>query len=406
MDTLTPQIIAALAAVAFIAGFIDAIAGGGGLITVPALALAGLSPVQAVATNKLQASFGSGAAALTFYRAGHLRLGPVWPGLVLAALGSAIGASALTYAPRDAMRVALPIVIGAVALYFALSPRLSDAASRPRLKRPAFVATVVPLVGFYDGVFGPGAGSFYMLGAYLALTLTEVTGDVFLATALGIPLAVAFGAAIEWAFVRHLYARDHLQQVLLTFALILIFNELQRIVWGSYPHGVPAPSYLAGSVKLTEGLTYPVYRLALTAICAALAGGMFFVIQKTRVGRLIRAGESNREMTELLGFDASRLYRLVFAAGTALAALAGMLAAPVESVYPGIGERVLIISFVVVVIGGIGSIRGAFLGALAIGVADALGKVFLPNLAGVVVYALMAAVLVVRPGGLFGRMVR
>lgn len=256
------------------------------------------------------------------------------------------------------------------------------------------------------GVINLAHGSFYMLGAYLALTLTELTGDVFLATALGIPLAVAFGAAIEWAFVRHLYKRDHLQQVLLTFALILIFNEVQRIAWGSYPHSVPAPSYLSGSVKLTEGLTYPVYRLALTALCAALAGAMFFVIQKTNIGRLIRAGESNREMTELLGFDATRLYRLVFAAGTALAALAGMLAAPVESVYPGIGERILIISFVVVVIGGIGSIRGAFIGAIAIGIADALGKVFLPSLAGVVVYALMAAILVVRPGGLFGRMVR
>jgi branched-chain amino acid transport system permease protein len=240
----------------------------------------------------------------------------------------------------------------------------------------------------------------------LALTLTELTGDVFLATALGIPIAVAFGALIEWAFVRHLYKRDHLQQVLLTFALILIFNEVQRIGWGSYPHSVPAPAWLSGSIKITDHLTYPVYRLALTAICAVLAGGLFFVIQKTRVGRLIRAGESNREMTELLGFDATRLYRLVFAAGTALAALAGMLASPVESVYPGIGERVLIISFVVVVIGGIGSIRGAFLGAIAIGIADALGKVFLPQLAGVVVYGLMAAVLVVRPGGLFGRMVR
>ena len=256
------------------------------------------------------------------------------------------------------------------------------------------------------GVINLAHGSFYMLGAYLALTLTETTGDVFLACLLGVPLAVAFGWVIERAFVRHLYKRDHLQQVLLTFALILIFNELQRILWGSHPHGVPAPSYLSGSIRLTDQLTYPVYRLALTAICAALAAAMFFVIQKTRVGRLIRAGESNREMTELLGFDSSRLYALVFATGTALAALAGMLAAPVESVYPGIGERILIISFVVVVIGGIGSIKGAFLGALAIGIADALGKVFLPSLAGVVVYALMASVLVVRPGGLFGRVIR
>lgn len=256
------------------------------------------------------------------------------------------------------------------------------------------------------GVINLAHGSFYMLGAYLALTLTEATGDVFLACLLGIPLAVVFGWAIERLFVRRLYGRDHLQQVLLTFALILIFNELQRILWGNYPHSVPAPTWASGSIRLTDSLSYPVYRLLLTAICAGLAGAMFVVIRKTRVGRLIRAGESNREMTELLGFDSARLYGLVFATGTALAALAGMLAAPVESVYPGIGERILIISFVVVVIGGIGSLEGAFIGALAIGIADALGKVFLPDFAGVLVYALMATVLVVRPAGLFGRTIR
>ena len=256
------------------------------------------------------------------------------------------------------------------------------------------------------GVINLAHGSFYMLGAYLALSLTGLVGNVFLAALLGIPLAVLFGAAIEWAFVRHLYARDHLQQVLLTFALILIFNEIQRIAWGSHPHSVPVPPLFSGSIRLTDTLAYPVYRLVLTGVCAVLAATLFLVVRKTKVGRLIRAGESNREMTELLGFDARRLYRLVFAAGTALAALAGMLAAPVESVYPGIGERVLIISFVVVVIGGIGSLEGALVGALAIGIADALGKVFLPSFAGVVVYALMAAVLVARPGGLFGRVVR
>ena len=253
------------------------------------------------------------------------------------------------------------------------------------------------------GIINLSHGSFYMLGAYMALTLTGATGDIFLATALGIPLAVAFGAAIEWLFIRHLYDRDHLQQVLLTFALILIFNEMQRILWGSYPHSVPTPAYLAGSIRLTDTLSYPVYRLALTGVCLALALGMIAVIQKTKAGRLIRAAESNREMVELLGYDTRIIYRAVFAAGTALAAAAGILAAPVESVYPGIGERILIISFVVVVIGGIGSVRGAFLGAIAIGVADAFGKVFLPSLAGAIVYALMAAVLVVRPTGLFGR---
>ena len=253
------------------------------------------------------------------------------------------------------------------------------------------------------GVINLSHGSFYMLGAYLSLTLTSWLGDIFLALAAGIPLAFLFGAAIEWLFIRHLYGRDHLQQVLLTFGLILVFNEVQRIVWGTQPHSVPIPSYLSGSVRLTEVLSYPVYRLAVAGICILLAFGMMSVIQRTRVGQMIRAGESNREMVEALGIDTRLLYRFVFAAGVALAAAAGIVAAPVETVYPGIGERVLIISFVVVVIGGIGSIKGAFVGALLIGLADAFGKVFFPQFASVVVYALMAAVLIARPGGLFGR---
>lgn len=253
------------------------------------------------------------------------------------------------------------------------------------------------------GVINLSHGSFYMLGAYLALSLTGMTGDVFLATALGIPVAFVAGYLIEWLFIRHLYDRDHLQQVLLTFALILVFNEVQQVVWGSYPHAIPAPSYLADSVRLMPGLSYPVYRLALMAICLALALAMMFVIQKTRIGRMIRAAESNREMVEALGFDSRLIFRLVFAAGVVLAATAGMLAAPVESAYPGIGDRVLITSFVVVVIGGIGSIRGAFIGSLLIGLTDAFGKVFLPQFSSIIIYALMALVLVVRPAGLFGR---
>lgn len=253
------------------------------------------------------------------------------------------------------------------------------------------------------GVINLSHGSFYMLGAYMALSLTGLTGDIFLALALGIPIAFLFGMAIEWLFIRHLYDRDHLQQVLLTFALILVFNEIQQSVWGSHPLSIPTPPYLSASIKITEGLSYPVYRLALMLICLALALLMVFVIQKTRVGRLIRAAESNREMVEALGFDARILFRLVFAAGVALAATAGILAAPVESAYPGIGDRVLIISFVVVVIGGIGSIRGAFVGSLLIGLADAFGKVFAPQFSAIIIYALMALVLVMRPAGLFGR---
>jgi branched-chain amino acid transport system permease protein len=253
------------------------------------------------------------------------------------------------------------------------------------------------------GIINLSHGSFYMLGAYLSLTLTSLTGDIFLSLALGIPIAFLFGAAIEWLFIRHLYERDHLQQVLLTFGLILVFNELQRILWGTFPHSVPIPSYLSGSVKLFGLMSYPVYRIAVAALCVALALAMMFVIQRTKIGRIIRAGESNREMVEALGIDTRLLFRFVFAAGVSLAAAAGMIAAPIDSVYPGIGEPVLIISFVVVVIGGIGSVRGAFIGALLIGLADAFGKMYLPQFASVMVYALMAAVLVTRPGGLFGR---
>ncbi|MGE0524196.1 MAG: branched-chain amino acid ABC transporter permease [Variibacter sp.] len=264
-------------------------------------------------------------------------------------------------------------------------------------------ASGLTLVFGIMGVINLSHGSFYMLGAYGALTLTSMLGDIFLALLVGIPLAFAFGAAIEWLFIRHLYARDHLQQVLLTFGLILIFNELQRIFWGPQPHSVPVPKYLAGNVPISEVMGYPVYRIAVAAICVLLALGMMYVIQHTRIGRMIRAGESNREMLEALGVNTRWLFRFVFAGGVSLAAAAGMVAAPIESVYPGIGEHVLIISFVVVVIGGIGSVRGAFFGALLIGLADAFGKVFLPQAASVLVYALMAAVLVMRPGGLLGR---
>lgn len=262
-------------------------------------------------------------------------------------------------------------------------------------------ASGLTLVFGVMGIINLSHGSFYMLGAYLSLTLTSLTGDVFLALALGLPLAFLFGAAVEWLVIRHLYERDHLQQVLLTFGLILIFNELQRMVWGTRPHSVPIPSYLSGSVRLSEVLSYPVYRLAVAGLCVALALAMMWVIQRTRVGRMIRAGESNREMVEVLGIDTRLLFRFVFAAGVALAAAAGIVAAPIESVYPGIGERILIISFVVVVIGGIGNVRGALFAALLIGLVDTFGKVLFPQAAGLSVYLLMAGILLWRPEGLF-----
>ncbi|MBI1776010.1 MAG: branched-chain amino acid ABC transporter permease [Proteobacteria bacterium] len=246
-------------------------------------------------------------------------------------------------------------------------------------------------------------GSFYMVGAYLAFWLTQRTGELWLAIVLGLPLALALGFAIERVMIRFLYERDHLQQVLLTYGLILILNELQSIVFGNEVHGVPAPKALDFSFRLTDTLSYPAYRVAVSIACLAVAATMYGVIQHTRLGMVIRAGSVNREMVEILGFDVRRLSALVFAAGAGLAAFAGMIAAPLSSVYPGLGDQVLIVCFVVVVIGGIGSIKGAFVAALLVGLADTFGKTFAPGLASVAVYALMVATLLWRPQGLFGR---
>jgi branched-chain amino acid transport system permease protein len=191
--------------------------------------------------------------------------------------------------------------------------------------------------------------------------------------------------------------------VLLTYGLILVFNELQSVIFGNDVHGVPVPAMLQSSIPLTENLSYPVYRLAVSAICLAMVAVMYVVIQKTRLGMSIRAGSVNREMVQSLGINIKLLYAVVFAIGAGLAALAGMIAAPLSSVYPGLGEHVLIVCFVIVVIGGIGSIRGAFIAALLIGLADTFGKVLVPDFASVATYALMAAVLLWRPQGLFGR---
>ncbi len=265
------------------------------------------------------------------------------------------------------------------------------------------IASGLTLVFGIMGVINLAHGAFYMIGAYLAYALTQWSGSLLLAIALGIPLTVLLGLILERCFFAFLYERDHLDQVLLTYGLILIADEVQSVLWGDDPHGVPLPAALDFSIPLTETLSYPVYRLFVSAICLALAGAMYLVIQRTRLGMAIRAGAVNREMVQLLGINIRLLYAIVFAVGISLAAVAGMLAAPIESVYPGMGNQVLIICFVVVVIGGIGSIKGALLGALAIGLTDVFGQVFLPELAGVAVYALMAAVLIWRPAGLFGR---
>lgn len=264
------------------------------------------------------------------------------------------------------------------------------------------IAAGLTLIFGILGVINLAHGSFYMIGAYLAYWLSERTGSLALAVAVALPASLMLGWLVERFAISFLYQRDHLHQVLLTYGLILIFNELQRILWGNDVHGVVLPTALVGVVQLTELQSYPVYRLFISAVCILVAAGMYLVIHGTRIGMMIRAGSSNREMVQLLGIDVGRLFSIVFSAGAALTALAGMLAAPINSVYPGMGENVLIISFVVVVIGGIGSIKGAFIGSMMIGLADTFGKVVVPELSSMVVYALMAAVLLWRPRGLFG----
>ena len=214
-------------------------------------------------------------------------------------------------------------------------------------------------------------------------------------------LAVVFGYLLEWGFVSYLYQRDHLQQVLMTYGLILVFEELRSILVGNDVYGVPIPAFLAGSIPLGDLMQYPVYRLAISGVCLLVAAGLYVIIARTRLGMMVRAGSSNREMVQSLGINIKFLYRVVFAAGVALAVFAGMIAAPVSSVYPNMGAQVLIICFVVVVIGGIGSVRGAFLAALLVGIVDTFGKVLFPQLAGITVYLLMAAILLWKPEGLF-----
>lgn len=265
------------------------------------------------------------------------------------------------------------------------------------------VASGLTLLFGVMGIINLAHGSFYMIGAYLAYWLTGLTGSLWLGILLGLPIALLLGYLLERLAIAYLYKRDHLYQVLLTFALILIFNELQRILWGSDVHSVPIPSLFAGSITLTENQVYPIYRLFISGACIAIAAGMYFVIQKTRLGMMIRAGSSNREMVQALGIHVNRLFAIVFSLGVALAAFAGMVAAPVDSVYPGMGEGVLIISFVIVVIGGTGSIKGAFVGAMLIGLVSTFGKVLVPEMASMTVYALMAMILLWRPQGLFGK---
>jgi branched-chain amino acid transport system permease protein len=250
------------------------------------------------------------------------------------------------------------------------------------------VASGLTLIFGIMGIINLAHGAFYMLGAYLAYWIAGETGSLLVAVAGAVAGTALLGYVIERVLMVRLYARNHLDQVLL---------------WGNDVHGVRIPAAVDHSFQLTETLAFPLYRVILAGICAVLAGVMFWVIQYTRLGMWIRAGASNRDMVAGLGIDIKMLFAIVFAAGAALTGFAGAVAAPLSSVYPGMGDAVIIISFVVVVIGGIGSVKGALLGAILIGLADTFGRVLLPDFASFMVYGVMAGVLLWRPQGLFAR---
>jgi branched-chain amino acid transport system permease protein len=261
-------------------------------------------------------------------------------------------------------------------------------------------------------------GALYMVGAYLTIAAWQWTGSYLLGIVLGLAGALVVGMLVEVTTIRPLYSRDHLDQVLATFGLILFFNELVAIVWGRASLYVALPAWLQGHVRLLPGSSYSAYRLAIIAVGLAVALALWYVVTRTRLGMVIRAGASNRAMVAALGVNIRLLYTLVFGIGAALAGLAGLMAGPIYSVQPGMGELILIQVFVVIVIGGIGSIRGALVGALIVGIVDTMGRAFLkpllaslisppaaeaagPALASMLIYLLMAVVLAVKPAGLF-----
>ncbi|WP_043363084.1 branched-chain amino acid ABC transporter permease [Belnapia sp. F-4-1] len=258
----------------------------------------------------------------------------------------------------------------------------------------------------------------YMLGAYLGASLAAWTGSFWLGLVLALPAALLCGLVLEWLVFRHLYERDHLSQVLATFGVILFLNQAVRAIWGSAPLQMPVPALLEGGVQLMPGLQYPVYRIAILVAGLAVAGLLWLLVERTRVGALVRAGATHAPMVAALGVDIRGLFMLVFGFGAMLAGFAGVMAAPVLSVDPGMGDTVLILAFVVITIGGIGSVRGAFIAALLVGVIETLGRSLLPDLLRLVmaasparqagaalgsmlVYIAMALILAVRPRGLF-----
>jgi len=261
-------------------------------------------------------------------------------------------------------------------------------------------------------------GSLYMIGAYLMASLAQATGSFWVALPLALLATALVGAALEMSVLRRLYERDHMTQVLATFAIILIANEAVRLIWGSQPIMLNAPPGLTGPVELPGGMQYASYRLAIIAVGLAVAVLLYILVTKTRVGMLVRAGASNREMAVAMGVDIRRLFTVVFSIGAALCGLAGAMLGPILAVQVGMGENILILAFVVIVIGGIGSIRGAFVGSLLVGLVDTMGRAMLPiafakmfspqvasnlgpSISSILIYVLMAAVLVFRPQGLF-----
>jgi branched-chain amino acid transport system permease protein len=261
-------------------------------------------------------------------------------------------------------------------------------------------------------------GSLYMIGAYFAATFAAWTGSFVLGALLALVATLLVGMAVEVIVMRRLYGRDHLDHVLGTFGLILFFNEAVRLIWGAEGMSLPLPSWLALPVEILPGISYSAYRLAMIVVTLAVAAFLYVLVMRTRVGMLIRAGASNREMVGALGVNIKLLYTLVFGLGAALAGLAGLMQAPILTVQIGMGENIIILAFVITVIGGIGSVRGSFVAAIFVGVVDTLGRAYFPDLlrlllsneaaataapalSSMLIYLLMAIVLVVKPEGLF-----
>ncbi|MBW7902600.1 MAG: branched-chain amino acid ABC transporter permease [Rhodocyclaceae bacterium] len=279
------------------------------------------------------------------------------------------------------------------------------------------VAGLTLIFGIMD-LINLAHGSLYMIGAYLVATFAQASGSFMLAVALGLVATAIIGMAVEVLVLRGLYKRDHLSQVLATFALILIANETTRAIWGVQPLSLSVPAALSGSVELLPGLHYSTFRLVIIAVGLAVAALLYFVVVRTRVGMLVRAGASNRQMATAMGTNIKWLFTAVFGAGAMLCALAGAMLGPLLAVQVGMGENILILAFVTVVIGGIGSMRGAFIGALLVGVVDTFGRAFIPtllrtalppsladaagpSLAAITTYLLMVVVLFWKPQGLF-----